>query len=337
MTPPRPLITVVIPALNAEAWIGETLASVAAQTYPHDRLEIVLVDDGSTDATAERARAELKAGDIAHVVLRNPSSLGPSAARNRGWRSGRGNWIQFLDSDDLLEPSKIELQATAAVAVSNDVAALYSNWGRLTMVDQPSRQVATWFEPRIGEDQLLDVLRAESFLQVGCLLFSREWLEKTGGFDESCRLIEDVDLLMRLVMANGRLHRVPTDRPVSWYRQREGSLSRESDQAFIDGCLRNARFAERFWTNQDALTPTRADLIAAIYFMGARFYAARDHRAASASLLADIDRLVPNFLPPGSQTLRWLSRVLGYRRAETIAAHHRRWRRAFRSVGAPAQ
>src|SRR5271157_5929055 len=101
------LVSVVIPAHNAEDWIVETIQSVLAQTYRD--LEIILVDDGSIDGTAEVADAMLQTGRFPYRILRR-SNEGVSAARNHGWKAARGSWIQFLDADDLLDSKKIELQ-----------------------------------------------------------------------------------------------------------------------------------------------------------------------------------------------------------------------------------
>ena len=130
-----PHVTVVMPAFNAEPWIAESLSSVTNQSYPKDSIEIVVVDDGSTDRTIGEAQSVLNASNITHTILRNASPTGPSAARNKGWRAGHGQWVQFLDADDLLNPSKIALQARAATTASSDVAALHSPWAQLVKHD----------------------------------------------------------------------------------------------------------------------------------------------------------------------------------------------------------
>lgn len=324
-----PAITVVVPALNAAEWIGATLESVFAQTYPKNRLEIVVVDDASTDGTAAEADRLLAPSGIAHSVLRSAFSQGPSAARNRGWRHGRGEWIQFLDADDLLASSKIDVQARAASTVALDVAAVFSPWARLVLDHGAWVQQFPWTEPHVGADPLLDVLRTENFMQLGCLLFSRTWVERVSGFEESYRLIEDVDFLMRLVIAGGALYRASSGEPLSWYRQRAGSLSRSGEQAFIDGCIRNARMADRFWRERHELTAERASLIADVYFMGTRYYAGRDNNHFLA-LTRDIYRLKPGFIPRYPPSLRLLARILGYTLAERCAVQYRRVKRTLR-------
>lgn len=103
----RPLVSVIIPAYNAGRFIGETLASVLAQTY-RER-EIIVVDDGSTDDTAERVRAYGPAVRCIRI-----DNAGPGAARNAGLRAAAGAHIAFLDADDLWRPDKLAIQVAVA-------------------------------------------------------------------------------------------------------------------------------------------------------------------------------------------------------------------------------
>lgn len=324
-----PTVTVVVPAFNAEPWIAESLSSVVAQSYRKDWLEIVVVDDGSTDRTSAAAAAVLDGSEVRHTIVRNASPSGPSAARNRGWRAGRGQWVQFLDADDRLEPSKIDLQARMAASASSEIAALHSAWAQLVLRDGRWLRGTTATQSRFGNDPLLDVLRAENFLQLGCLLFSRKWLETVNGFDESLWFIEDVDLLLRIIMKGGVLRAVVSAAPLSWYRQHPGSLSRSDDGRFVEGCVRNARLAEGYWRDRGQLTPERASVLAGIYFMGARFFSGRDSHQFH-TLVDEVYKLDPDFLPKEPRTLRILTRLFGYPRAERYAVHYRRLKQSIR-------
>jgi glycosyltransferase involved in cell wall biosynthesis len=103
--------SVVVPAYQAEAFLRNTLATVAAQTLAP--LELIVVDDGSTDATAAVAESFAAAHPGLRVrVVRNPH-LGPGATRNAGVRLAAGEWIAFLDSDDLWHPGKLERMLAA--------------------------------------------------------------------------------------------------------------------------------------------------------------------------------------------------------------------------------
>jgi glycosyltransferase involved in cell wall biosynthesis len=325
-----PLVSVVVPALNAADWIGASLTSVVTQTYPKERLDVIVVDDGSADGTAEEAGRVLAASGLSHSVIRNSTARGPSAARNAGWQRANGEWIQFLDADDLLEPSKIDVQANIAARTRRDVAVIFSPWGHLVLDGTTWKPLTPHFDPSIGADPLLHLLQTENFMQIGSLLFSRAWLTKTGGFDESRRLIEDVDLMMRIVMSGGVLMPAHTSNPLSWYRQRAGSLSRENGEAFIEGCLRNARAAEHYWADRHELTKPRVRLLVDVYHMGARYYA-EHHQQAFRSVVEDLYRVDPAFVPRSPRSLRLLTRLIGYPRAERCSVHYRSVKRALSS------
>src|ERR1700694_3446256 len=100
----KPMVSILISAYNAEEWIGYTLQSAVAQTW--QRKEIIVVDDGSTDRTAEVAR-RFASKEVAVVSTANK---GLSAAVNHAYQLSRGDYIQELDADDLLAPDKIERQ-----------------------------------------------------------------------------------------------------------------------------------------------------------------------------------------------------------------------------------
>ena len=119
----QPLVSILIPCFNAAPWLGVALDSCLAQTWP--RCEIILVDDGSSDDSVRLARAYESRGVL---VLTQPNR-GASAARNAALRSAGGEFIQFLDADDLLAPEKIARQlARAAQAPAG--SSFTAHWGR---------------------------------------------------------------------------------------------------------------------------------------------------------------------------------------------------------------
>src|SRR4029077_11939861 len=101
------LVSILIPAYNAEEWIAESLQSAIAQTWPH--MEIIVVDDGSRDRTAEVARRFASK----QLVIVSTQNQGVAAALNHAYRLCQGDYIQVLAADDLLAPDKIERQLAA--------------------------------------------------------------------------------------------------------------------------------------------------------------------------------------------------------------------------------
>lgn len=327
-------VSIVMPVLNVRDWLPATLHSVLAQACSRDELDIVIVDDGSTDDTVEIARRTLTAGGLEHTVLRMDESRGPSAARNVGWRHARGPWIQFLDGDDLLSPHKIARQARAAAEAGPDVAAVFSRWGRLVQTAGEWVEHGGETEPSLGDDPILTVLTADDFIHIGSQLFARAWLGEVGGFDERHRMIEDVDLQLRLLMRGATFKPVSASRPTFWYRQRPGSLSRSDARGFREGCARNAQLAEAYWRGQGGLTPRRSAFLAEQYFSAARGLV-DVNPALFGDLVERIYALCPTFEPP-QRSLRVLSRLVGYYRAEQLVLCYRRLRGLFHRDRGPS-
>src|SRR5262245_10729895 len=147
------LVSVVIPAYNLADWIAETIGSVLHQTYQD--LELIIVDDGSTDRTAEIAESVLRKGKLRFEILQQENK-GPSVARNRGWRAASGKWIQFLDADDLIHPQKIETQITQNRHAGS--AVIYSDWQHLYWKDGFWQKADYVVKPVIGQNVLADLL-----------------------------------------------------------------------------------------------------------------------------------------------------------------------------------
>lgn len=321
-----PSVSIVIPIYNAAPWIDSTLASVRELQYEPALLELIVVDDGSTDDGPRLVAAAL-ADWPWQAELLTVANGGPSRARNLGWRRATGEWVQFLDADDLLTSTKLAVQLGAAPVAPPELAVRYSDWQRRP-ADQPELDVSLR-RPQVDADPQTALMQVggENFIQVGAALFRRGWLERVGGFDEGRWLIEDVDLMLRIAFAGGSFQRVPSARPLFTQRQTAGSLSQRDERAFFVGCLHNTRTAEHSWRAAGALTAERRHLLADNYCFSARYFAAADP-AEFARLAAAIEQLVPGYLPPGPPLLRTLARLIGYRRAEPLTVLYRRTKRA---------
>jgi glycosyltransferase involved in cell wall biosynthesis len=309
------LISIIIPCYNAARWIRPTLQSVFIQRNVN--FEVIVVDDGSSDDSAA-----IVADDFPLVQLIRVPNGGPGRARNVGLKHSCGTWIQFLDADDLLHPRKLAIQLAVATQCASDVAVVYSDWQRLIYREEKWQQSGVRCQPDPHIDALEDILLTENFIATGSQLFRRTWLEAVCGFDERHWLIEDVDLLLRIAIAGGRFHYVPSEEPLFFYRQHASSLSRRDQRAFIEGCVRNARMVERYWHSKQALTILQINVLTNIYFQATRHFAGYDWTAFEA-MMQQIEQLNPQFLPPAPRMLRMMSRVVGYRRAEKLAWRYR--------------
>jgi len=174
------LVSVVIPAYNAQATLDETLLSVRAQT--HRALEIIVIDDGSTDGT--RALAERHAGVDSRVsVLHQPNS-GVAAARNTGWRRARSEFIAFIDADDLWASAKIERQLARLQSADAQVGLVYC-WH--SKIDDAGR-IAVKQESPLHEGNVLEPIIMSNFIGNGSsVLIRRDALVAARGFDAGLR------------------------------------------------------------------------------------------------------------------------------------------------------
>ena len=195
MTSNMELVTVVIPAYNAAATIGETISSVRAQT--HARLEILIVDDGSSDATAEIVQSHM-ASD-ARIRLLRKANGGVASARNLGWKEAAAELIAFVDSDDLWSADKIAKQLAALRKGGNSVALVYT-WH--AVIDMAGSVVCNCHPTAAGE--VLEELLRENFVGNGSsVLIRKAALCAVGGYDPGLRAqraegCEDMLLYLRL-------------------------------------------------------------------------------------------------------------------------------------------
>lgn len=201
-----------IPAYNAAETLPETLASLSAQTFTG--FEAVVVDDGSQDDTAQRAR---ECGDPRVRVL-SVENGGVAAARNHGIDASQAELIAFLDADDLWEPDKLQLQIDALYAHPDAGICVTA----ATRIDRESRPLGpTLFR---HADDVTEALLLESMI-VGCIssgLIRRPLLEQLGGFDPRFSQCADWDLWLRLSLA-GRF--VVLDEALVRYRTHVGNMS----------------------------------------------------------------------------------------------------------------
>lgn len=183
-------VSVVIPARNAAATLDATLWSVRRQTFAH--WEVVVVNDGSTDATAEIAqRHEREDGRIRCV---NGRSAGVSAARNMGVASSEGRTVAFLDADDLWLPGKLE----AHMRFLGEHADVGLSFDRIRFVDAQARPTPVVSTPRVQGLQSADLLYENPACTASTLVIRREVFEQIGGFDEALHHAEDLELMIRL-------------------------------------------------------------------------------------------------------------------------------------------
>ncbi|MDE2181835.1 MAG: glycosyltransferase family 2 protein [Alphaproteobacteria bacterium] len=235
--PTSPRVSVVIPTYNASRSIAQTIASVAAQTFRS--LEVVIVDDTSSDNTEEIARLALEASGLPHTIVRLPENSGPAHARNVGVRRSRGEFVAFLDADDLWLPKKIERQLGLLDAnPSARLCGCQAAW-----IDGEGNTVSLLFNglPEVMADGWKQLLW-DCYIATPCALVRRADLG-TAPFNPVLRVGEDRDLWIRVarrgsvVLAQERL--VDIRLSPSSYMASSGHLTWQYVEPMIEGHIRS--------------------------------------------------------------------------------------------------
>jgi glycosyltransferase involved in cell wall biosynthesis len=198
----KPLVSILITAYNAENTIGQTLESAIGQTWP--RKEIIVVDDGSTDRTAEVVR------QFKDVILVSTKNQGQSAAQNHAFSLSQGDYVQYLDADDLLLPDKIEMQLAALRESDSRRILLSSPWAPFYHRTRPGRFVRNSLCQDLSPvEWLLRKMREGIHMQTGTWLVSRELAKTAGPWDTRLHFDQDGEYFCRVLLASEGTRFVP--------------------------------------------------------------------------------------------------------------------------------
>ena len=223
----KPLVSVCIPCHNAASYIGAALDSVLAQTWKH--LEIIVVNDGSTDGSAEVLERYKERG----VRVINQENRGQCAAANRALVESTGDYIKFFDADDLLSQEMIEKQIERLAGRTDAIAS--SEWGRFhgELSTYRSNNQSVWRDMEPTEWLVEAWKDARPMMQCALWMIPRPILEKSGGWDEELSLINDFEFFAR-VLCHAR-EVLFTPGAVLYYRSGlSGSLSRQKSRKAIE-------------------------------------------------------------------------------------------------------
>jgi glycosyltransferase involved in cell wall biosynthesis len=200
----KPLVSILIPAYNSEEWIADALQSAIDQTW--QRKEIIVVDDGSSDRTADVARRFASAG----VAVVSQQNQGAAAARNHALKLSQGDYIQWLDADDLMAPDKLEHQLAALKERDSKRILLSSPWAYFSYRTNRARFVTTslWHDLSPLE-WLLRKMGENLHMQTGTWLTSRELAEAAGPWDTRLMSDDDGEYYCRVLLASEGTRFVP--------------------------------------------------------------------------------------------------------------------------------
>ena len=200
----KQLVSILIPAFNAEQWIGDCLESALAQTWP--RKEIIVVDDGSRDSTLQVARCYT----CANVQVTTQRNRGASAARNHALSLAQGDYIQWLDADDLLAPDKIARQLNDAEPGQYSSVLLSGAWSKFFYYPMKSKTTphSLWRDHEPLE-WLLRQANDNLWMALNSWLVSRKLTEMAGPWNENLSLNDDGDYICRVVSRAKSIRFIP--------------------------------------------------------------------------------------------------------------------------------
>ncbi len=307
----HPLVSILIPAHNAEKWITAAISSALAQTW--DRKEIIVVDDGSRDGTRDIALRQASR-DVCVVGQENQ---GAAAARNKAYSLAQGDYIQWLDADDVLDREKVEKQLRA-VDKSDDRVLLSGEWGYFYHSLNRARFVPTalWCDLSPSE-WLLRKMGQNLYMQTGTWLVSRELSEAAGPWDSRIQNDDDGEYFCRVIMKSTSIRFVPGAR--MFYRRSGagswGYLGRSDKK--LDGMFLSMQCHVNYLRSLEESERVRAACLQYLQTLAVYFHPERE------DLLARLDALARRLggeltVPPLSWKYAWIQRMFGWKPARRM-------------------
>lgn len=261
------LVSIVIPCFNAQKWVAEAINSCLNQTYPN--LEIIVIDDGSTDQSLEILKSYQD-----QIIWETGPNRGGNYARNRGFSLAKGDYIQYLDADDYLLPEKIEAQVRCLEATEGDVA--YGNWRyqNHTSDGKISLEEIQICGPKT--DFLESLLSNENWVPLVGVLFTRKTVEKTGGWDENLKAAQDRDFLISTAINNSHFVYQPDCHSI--YRKHGNvTVSTSCRRRWLESHCLVMQKAARKLASLGRLSPQYRRALAHAYFCMGRNYLYSDY------------------------------------------------------------
>jgi glycosyltransferase involved in cell wall biosynthesis len=312
----QPLVSIVIPCYNCEEWVQPAVESCLNQTYPN--IEIIVIDDGSTDRSLEILRQFLP-----RIELKTGPNRGGNSARNTGFALSTGEYIQFLDADDYLEPDKIARQVRFLEETGADV--VYGDWrhkkhlagsslGYLDRIEVSGAQpdiVASLLSLRGGSNGL-----QAFWLNGGAVLYRRQVVNQLGGWDETLRAAQDMDFITSVALSGAKIGYQPG---CHFVHRQYGRVTVSSSNLgrWLESYCMSLNKSEVALARTGRLTPEYRTALAIGYLVIAQNCYWFDERAALAvyektlnNIINKILNLYPNFNPAGEtrvfQLVQWL-------------------------------
>lgn len=320
-------VSIVIPVYNRAALVGQAIDSCLAQASASLAVQVIAVDDGSIDDSVRILRGY---GERIRLIALERNH-GRNRARNTGLAAASGDYVAFLDSDDVLIDGALQAEVAAARRESADL--VVAGWD-VVFLDAPG--TPQHFEPPVfeaGPDAIIDGLLAGRAAPTGAALYARELLADLR-WDEALRKLDDWDWFVRAAL---HARRIATAR-VSAYQWRQHAGQGIRGESLLGNAIEHHAILDKLeqWLRANGrLTPARSRRLAQYFYKELRMLSLYDRTRfeAAAGHIAQLD---PSFVPCDEERqplMRWLARVAGFRNA--VLAHTAVKRSVRRLQGRP--
>jgi glycosyltransferase involved in cell wall biosynthesis len=307
------LVSVIVPCYNSAATIVRTLAS-AWGAQPGEELEVIAIDDGSTDQTSALIQTHFP-----RTRLTRTENRGVSAARNLGKSQAQGDFIQFLDADDLLEPGKLKLQREALQAAEADAA--YGDYLTFRQGTDGLDEIVETKTMHLEPDAELALLRGY-WAPPAAWLLRRSLVEQLPDFHPRLPILQDARYMQDAAMMQAKMTRC--EGVMARYRLGSGSsLSTSNHARFQMDMLRNAGELHDLLLQRGRLDNERLELLSEAVF-NVLYNSSENQSEVYVAAEALLNRIRPGYIPPTPRLRALLLRSLGLRRGLPIAHALRR-------------
>jgi glycosyltransferase involved in cell wall biosynthesis len=321
----EPLVSILIPAYNAEQWIGETIRSALTQTWR--KFEVIVVDDGSRDRTLAVARQFASK----RVTIVTQENTGAAAARNKALSISQGDYIQWLDADDLLAPDKIESQVEALRTLDSNRWLLSSAWGAFLFRTQRAKFLPTvlWRDHSPLEWLLLQ-MEHNLHMQTATWLVSRELTRAAGPWDTrlSACASDDGEYFCRVILSSEGIRFVSHSKvfyrvPASNNQSYVGLSDKKLDSQFLGLSL----YVQRVCSTENSAR-VRA---ASVKFLQSWTYMFYPNRMDLMERAQDLARKFGGelALPKFSWKYAWIQKIFGVMTAKRAQLYYNRYKLAI--------
>lgn len=301
-----PKVSILIPAYNAAAYIEASIQSALQQTWQNK--EIIIVDDGSTDSSLTIAQSFVNN----QVKVISQKHQGACTARNRAFRESVGEYIQYLDADDLLHPEKIEHQMNRLLSVGSDYFAA-CKWGRFEnkIANALFFPSALW-QDMTGSDWLIEAWTNGGMMQTACWLTPRTLIEKAGDWLEHLQPnpADDGEFFSRVLLASKKV--LFEEKSIVYYRTVKASLSRQRSRKAVEALFNNCVLYKKYML--EVQQNKKAQYAIAINFAGFMYNHWPHHLDLIHLAEQEIHEMGLNKIPiVGGTNFKKLAKIIGFK------------------------